>query len=259
MKHRNEANNQGESAYEVPSDNAAVDRGQRRSWQEVLSREEPEMARRPKSRPLSPRARSLREAEQSTMSAVPPPTDPFGDLESAASAHQQAFDGGHLAAAPRRHLAILTCIDARIDPLAIFALEAGDAHIVRNAGARASEDALRSLIVSTIRMGVDRIAVVHHTQCGAAEISHLDMCDHVLARTGSDPAGVDFLFFADAPFALRCDVERIVACPYLPAGTSVAGFVYDVATGHLERATPTHVVRPHQTGPSYGRRDLLVS
>lgn len=184
------------------------------------------------------------------------PNDPFASLEAAAAAHERSFSGPPIAQ-PRLDLAVVTCMDVRVDPLAIFALEVGDAHIMRNAGARASEDLLRSLIISSVRFRIDKIAVVHHTDCGAASITDLDMHDHVLARTGASPAGMEFLFFKDQAQAIRADVDRITHCPYLPAGVAVAGYLYDVASAHLERSTPTEVIRPHdahQFAPAPGEQ-----
>ena len=160
--------------------------------------------------------------------------DPFDDLIHANQVHAAAFDGGDLAAIPRRHLAVLTCMDCRIDEHEAFGIAAGDAHVLRNAGARASDDALRSLVKSTHQLEVNRIAVIHHTDCGAAKIQLAELRAKVLESTGHDPVDVDFQLIGDPDQTLLDDVGRICTSPYLPAGTLVAGFVYDVRTGRLD-------------------------
>ena len=161
----------------------------------------------------------------------------FQDLIEANERYRQGFDAGDLLPPPRRHLAVLTCMDCRIDPASVFGLDPGDAHVLCNAGARASNDAIRSLIISTTKLGVRRIAVVHHTHCGAASTTHDEIVDEVLQTTGADPSSIDFLLFVDPAEALRSDVERLASCPYLPAGVLVAGFMYDVSTGVIKQET----------------------
>lgn len=161
----------------------------------------------------------------------------FQDLIEANSRYHQAFDAANLLPPPRRQLAVLTCMDCRIDTASVFGLDPGDAHVLRNAGARASDDAIRSLVVSTVKLEVRRIAVVHHTHCGAAAITQDLLVDEVLATTGADAHAIDFLLFDDPEQALRDDVLRLASCPYLPAGTLVAGFMYDVSTGLIRPAT----------------------
>lgn len=163
--------------------------------------------------------------------------DVYSDVLEGNERYHQAFDRGDLMPLPRKSLAVLTCMDCRIDTVSVFGLDPGDAHAIRNAGARATDDAIRSLIVSTIELGVRRIAVVHHTHCGAASVTTDQLRSHVVDATGNDPAEVDFALFSDPEQALRSDVERIAACPYLPPGTIVAGFMYDVTTGRIRVAT----------------------
>jgi carbonic anhydrase len=160
--------------------------------------------------------------------------DTFDDLLEANEAHAATFDTGELAAPPRRRLAVLTCMDCRIDEHEAFGIRPGDAHVLRNAGARASDDAIRSLIKSTHQLEVNRIAVIHHTDCGAAKIELAELRAKVLDRTGHDPVEIDFHLIGDPDATLLADVERIRSSPYLPAGTLVGGFVYDVRTGRLD-------------------------
>lgn len=162
----------------------------------------------------------------------------FRQLLAANEQYHRAFDKGNLLPPPLKQLAVLTCMDCRIDTASVFGLDPGDAHVIRNAGARVSDDAIRSLIVSTTMLGVRRIAVVHHTHCGAASTDEHQLRDAVLARTGHDPGAIDFLLFRDPEHALEADIERLCTCPYLPEGTLVGGFMYDVETGVLRPATP---------------------
>jgi carbonic anhydrase len=128
-------------------------------------------------------------------------------------------------APPERRLVILTCMDARIDPLAALGLELGDAHVLRNAGGRASADAIRSLVVSTHLLGTREIGVIHHTECGLQATD-----DDIARRTG---AALDYLAFADLDDSVRADVETIRSCGHLPDGVLVWGAVYHVDTGAL--------------------------
>lgn len=163
--------------------------------------------------------------------------DVYSDVLEGNERYHQAFNAGDLMPLPRKQLAVLTCMDCRIDTVSVFGLDPGDAHAIRNAGARATDDAIRSLVVSTVKLGVRRIAVVHHTHCGAASVTPEQLRTDILDATGNDPEGMDFALFSDPEQALRSDVERIAACPYLPPGTLVAGFMYDVTTGRIRPTT----------------------
>jgi len=158
----------------------------------------------------------------------------FEDLLQSNAEYAAEFHRGDLAAVPTRRLAILTCMDCRIDVHEAFGLAPGQAHVLRNAGARASDDAIRSLIKSTIQLEVNRIAVVHHTDCGAAKIDLDTLRARVVERTGNDPVAVDFQLIADQEQSIIDDVDRLRTSPYLPPGTAIAGFIYDVSTGRLE-------------------------
>lgn len=128
---------------------------------------------------------------------------------------------------PARHVVILTCMDARLDLFRSLGLDVGDAHILRNAGGRASEDAIRSLVVSTHLLATREIGVIHHTNCGLEGTTDAD----VAARTGV--SGIEFLSFADVEHSVKDDVEAIVGCGNLPPDTVVWGAAYDVDTGAL--------------------------
>ncbi len=157
--------------------------------------------------------------------------DAFADLLAANADYAAGFTLGDLPAPPRRHLAVVTCMDCRIDPLAILGLTPGDAHVMRNAGARVTDDVLRSLVKSVLQLGVERVVVMHHTDCGAAKIVLAELRAVVTDVTGNDPVEVDFHLIDDPHEALRDDVDALCRHPYLPDGLEVLGLRYDVTTG----------------------------
>lgn len=158
----------------------------------------------------------------------------FADLIDANADHVAHFDDGGLEAPPKLRLAVLTCMDARIDAYRAFGLHSGDAHVLRNAGARVTDDTIRSLVKSTNQLGVTRVAIVHHTDCGAAKIKLDSLRRRVLEATGHDPVGVDFHLIDDPDQALEADVRALASCPWLPQGTVIGGFMYDVHTGGVD-------------------------
>lgn len=161
------------------------------------------------------------------------------ELLRANEAFAAAFDGRELARPPRRRLAILTCIDARVHPERFLGLELGDAHVLRNAGARASDDAIRSLLISSWLLGTREILVIHHTDCGLATTTDDDIVRTVREASGVDVSDVGFLTFSDPEACLREDVDRILGQgDRLPPGVRVAGYVYDVRTGALREVVP---------------------
>jgi carbonic anhydrase len=164
--------------------------------------------------------------------------DAFDDLLEANAryaevAHEVADSG-----VARKQLAIVTCIDSRIDPLAVFGLEPGDAKILRNAGARITDDVERSLALAAATLGVTRIAVVQHTDCKLTAASDAELIDAVAGATGHVPQGFEPLAIADQPEALRGDVARLLASRLLPGGTVVAGLLYDLRSGRLDVLEP---------------------
>jgi carbonic anhydrase len=158
----------------------------------------------------------------------------FADLLGANATHAAHFEDGTLKAPPAHRLAVVTCMDARIDDYRAFGLHPGEAHVLRNAGARVTDDVIRSLVKSTVQLGVTRVAVVHHTDCGAAKIELDSLRQRVIDRTGNDPSGLDFHLIGDPDQAIVDDVEALARCPFLPPGTVVGGFVYDVRSGSLD-------------------------
>ena len=145
----------------------------------------------------------------------------------------EAFDRGDLPMPPTRKAAVVVCMDARLDPARFLGLDIGDAHVIRNAGGRASDDAIRSLIISSRLLGTNAFAVVHHTDCGMLTFSNDDLREKLRAETGEDASDVEFLPFTDLEESVREDVRRIRESPFLDPGIPVRGFIYDVRTGLL--------------------------
>ena len=128
---------------------------------------------------------------------------------------------------PLRRLAVLTCMDARIDVLAAFGLELGDAVVLRNAGGRVTDDVLRSLALAAHKLGVDTVVVMQHTECGVSGVTD----EELQALTGAD---LGFFPIDDHAATLRADIDVLATKPYLSALQAMAGFVYDVATGEVD-------------------------
>lgn len=135
----------------------------------------------------------------------------------------------------RRGLAVVTCIDSRIDPLESLGLKPGDAKIVRNAGARVTDDVLRTLIIATHALGVNRIALVQHTDCGVATNTQSSIEQMVEAATGRSPSAIDFLAIDDQIATLHEDAELLRGCEYFPEGIEVGEFIFDVHGGRLKQ------------------------
>jgi len=145
----------------------------------------------------------------------------------------EGFEHGEAQLPPNLPLAVLTCIDARVQPSRFLGLEIGDAHIVRNAGGRATDDALRSLIISSQLLGTRQIMVIHHTDCGMLTFTNEDVWGRLEAQTDPGVREIDFMPFSDVEDSLREDVQTIRESPYLPNDAEVTGWVYDVRTGRL--------------------------
>jgi carbonic anhydrase len=147
-------------------------------------------------------------------------------------AYAAAFDHGDLRAPPVRRVAVVTCMDARIAPLAVLGLDLGDAHVIRNAGGLVTDDALRSLVISHWELGTQEAYVIGHTSCGMATFTN-DTLRRKLDGHGIDASQLDFLPFTDLEDSIRASVRRIRESPLLPAPYEAHGFVYDVGTGRL--------------------------
>jgi carbonic anhydrase len=134
---------------------------------------------------------------------------------------------------PTRGLALLACMDARVDPARALGLEEGEAHVIRNAGGVATDDALRSLVISNRLLGTKTAYVIGHTQCGMVSFTNEELYSH-LEREGVDARWLDFLPFQEIEASVAASVRRLRSTPLLPADYRVAGFVLDVATGRVQ-------------------------
>jgi len=144
------------------------------------------------------------------------------------------FTDGAAPLLPRLPLVVLSCIDARVQPARFLGLGPGDAHVVRNAGARATPDALRSIIISTQVLGTRECMVIHHTDCGMVSFTNDDIRAKLRAETGASADDIDFMPFTDLDASVQDDVRTIRANPLLPKELEVSGWVFDVATGRLD-------------------------
>lgn len=157
----------------------------------------------------------------------------FDDLLDANRRYASRFHDPGVAGRAAKGLGVVTCIDSRIDPLAMLGLQPGDAKIIRNAGARITDDALRSLVLATNLLGVTRICVVQHTDCAMAGSTEDEMRERVAAARGLDTTGWEFLATTDQPAALQADLDKVRSCSLIAEGVEVAGFILDVHTGEL--------------------------
>jgi carbonic anhydrase len=176
-------------------------------------------------------------------------------------------DKGRLAMPPARHFAILTCMDARLDPARYAGLREGDAHVIRNAGGRVTDDAIRSLVISHKLLGTDEWFVVHHTDCGMETFTDAVMrqlCAKSLDTAVLDASGwrdvgkgpgsteaefIDWLTIEDREQSVVRDVRRLRAHPLVPGYIPIFGYVYDVKTGRLEEVPEaSRVGQPAQAG-----------
>jgi carbonic anhydrase len=144
------------------------------------------------------------------------------------------FDRGNLRAPPARRFAVVTCMDARIDPASLLGIAPGDAHVIRNAGGLVTDDALRSLVISHWELGTQEAVVIGHTGCGMTLFTD-DTLRRKLVSLGVDASAseIDFLAFRDLEESIRASVQRVMESPLLPEPYVAYGFVYDVASGHL--------------------------
>ena len=152
------------------------------------------------------------------------------------AAYVSDFDKGDLPLPPARKLAVLACMDARLDPAKVLGLEEGDAHVIRNAGGVVSDDALRSLAISQNLLGTDEIILIHHTDCGMLTFHDEDVKAQIEADTGIRPPFA-LEAFGDLDADVRQSIARIKTSPFIPVKDSVRGFVYEVETGALREVT----------------------
>lgn len=156
--------------------------------------------------------------------------DPFDELQANNRRYADGFAGFALSATPVKKLAVVTCMDARIDVHKILGLEAGDAHVLRNAGGAVTEDVIRSLLISSI-LGTDQVVVIHHTDCKMRAFTEEELNAQAAARVGTAPP-FDLGAMGELGQGLRDAVAAIAKSPHLRF-TNLKGFVYDVTTGLL--------------------------
>ncbi len=161
------------------------------------------------------------------------PSDAFGDVLVGNRSYAAAFHDSGLSGRALKGLALVTCMDSRIEPLALLGMSSGDVKILRNAGARVTDDVLRTLVLATYLLDVTRVLVMPHTHCKMASATEADIHATILADHGVDTNSVEFRTVDDQEAALAYDVRRIRSYPLIPPGLVVAGAIYDVHTGLL--------------------------
>ena len=165
------------------------------------------------------------------------PESPFADVLLANQAFGATYHYGELKGRALKGLAVLTCMDSRIDPLGMMGLSPGDAKILRNAGARVTDDVLRTLVLAVYLLGVNRMMVVAHTDCrmtvGTEDAVHRAVAD----AGGPDTRSLSFMTTSDLRESLAQDVQKVRSSPYL-GDLAVRGFIYHLDSGHLEEVPP---------------------
>ncbi|MGT2911468.1 beta-class carbonic anhydrase [Streptococcus cameli] len=151
------------------------------------------------------------------------------------SNHQFAahFPNGHIPTPPGKEVAIVSCMDARIHVAQIFGLSLGDAHIIRNAGGRVTEDIIRSLVVSEQLLGTKEVIVMHHTDCGLHQKTNEELSEQLCPILGKKVQEMDFYPFRDLAESVRDDVRRLKDSPLIPEEIVIRGAVYDVDNGRV--------------------------
>lgn len=154
------------------------------------------------------------------------------ELIAANEAYVEGFSEGGLPMPPGRKVAVVACMDARLDVYRLAGIELGEAHVIRNAGGVVTDDVIRSIVISQRLLGTTEIVLVHHTDCGMLTFRDDDLKDQILADTGLRPTFA-LEAFGDPAEDVRQSIARIEASPFVPT-KNVRGFVYDVDTGRLD-------------------------
>ncbi len=157
----------------------------------------------------------------------------FADVLEANKEYALQFSDSDLTGVARRGLAVVTCMDSRIDPLALLGMMPGDVKILRNAGARVTEDVLRTLVLANHLLGVNRVLVMPHTECRMASAEEEDVHEAIFAASGINSRGIEIRTSTDQLGALKTDVTRVRAYPLLSKTIVVGGAIFDVHTGLL--------------------------
>ncbi|GAC1345421.1 MAG: carbonic anhydrase [Candidatus Dormibacteria bacterium] len=150
--------------------------------------------------------------------------------------YAQAFSKGSLPIPPGKRVAVLACMDARLDPNGLLGLKEGDAHVIRNAGGVVTEDAIRSLLISQRLLGTEEIVLIHHTDCGMLTFSDDQVKAQIQADTGLKPP-FSLEAFPDAEEDIRQSIGRIKTSPFIPNKDRVRGFIYEVESGRLREVS----------------------
>ena len=152
------------------------------------------------------------------------------------AAYVSAFDQGDLPLPPARKLAVLACMDARLDPAKILGLQEGDAHVIRNAGGVVSDDALRSLAISQNLLGTEEIILIHHTDCGMLTFTDDEFAEKLEDETGERPEWRAHAF-DDLDDNVKRSIDKIKMSPFVPKTDNVKGYVYEIETGRLREVS----------------------
>jgi len=161
------------------------------------------------------------------------PREEFKDLIAANTEYAKTFKYSELTGSAKQGLAIVTCMDSRINPLSVVGMRSGDAKILRNAGARVTEDVLRTLVLATYLLGVNRILVMPHTDCRMAQGEESAIHALIDEQYGIDTRSLEFKTTSNQEAALATDVTRVRSYPLLRNGVVVGGAIYDVKTGTI--------------------------
>lgn len=161
------------------------------------------------------------------------PHEAFSEFLAANTEYIKTFKYSGLTGTAQKGLAIVTCMDSRINPLSVMGMKSGDAKILRNAGARVTEDVLRTLVLATYLLGVNKILVMPHTNCRMAEVDEAEIHREIDMQFGIDTSSLEFKTVVDQKAALIEDVRLVRSYKLLNTGVSVGGAIYDVTTGKI--------------------------
>ncbi|HEV7614710.1 MAG TPA: carbonic anhydrase [Solirubrobacterales bacterium] len=153
-----------------------------------------------------------------------------------ATSYAGNFDKGDLPLPPGKRVAVLACMDARLNPYGVLGLNEGDAHVIRNAGGVVDDDAIRSLAISQNLLGTEEVVLIHHTDCGMLTFTDEELAAKLEAETGERPQWHAHAF-SDIEADVRAGIEKIKASPFIPRTGSVRGFVYEVESGSLREVS----------------------
>ncbi len=150
--------------------------------------------------------------------------------------YAEGFDKADLPLPPALNMAVVACMDARLDTHKLLGIQEGDAHVIRNAGGVVTDDVIRSLVISQRLLGTREVVLIHHTDCGMLTFRDDDVKDAILADTGLRPSFA-MEAFGNLEGDVRQSIARIKASPFVPAKDQIRGFVYDCATGRLSEVS----------------------